>query len=108
MTYFSGGRPDFAGLPLDLGNCGPFARSVYGAVRRIPYGRTLSYADVAAMAGNRKAARAVGMCMKKNPVPILVPCHRVIRQDGSAGGFTSPDGTGVKVKLLRMEGAYRQ
>lgn len=108
VTYFSGWKPDFHAVPLDLEGYGDFSRSVYRTVGRIPYGRTLSYADVAERVGNRRAARAVGMCMKKNPVPILIPCHRVIRGDGRAGGFSSPGGAGMKVLLLRMEGAARR
>ncbi|HXV26406.1 MAG TPA: MGMT family protein [Candidatus Paceibacterota bacterium] len=82
----------------------PFARRVYAVVSRIPRGRTLTYAQVAAKAGRPRAARAVGNLMNCNPFPITkVPCHRVVRSDGSVGGYAW--GAAKKKTLLRREGA---
>ena len=84
----------------------PFQKSVYAVVARIPKGRTMTYAQVAAAIGNPRAVRAVGNALNKNPFAPQVPCHRVIRSDGSIGGFAS--GSKKKKALLREEGAVIQ
>jgi len=104
--YFSSKRTDFSSLPLDLDGCSEFRLRVYRAAGKIPYGRTSSYEAVAAGAGNARASRAVGMAMKRNRLPIVIPCHRVVRKDGSPGGFSSPDGPGMKKRLLAMESGH--
>ena len=100
--YFDGTPVRFS-VPLDTTGATEFRRSVWTELTRIPYGRTKSYADVAAAVGNPRAARAVGTANKCNPIPILVPCHRVICSDGSPGGYNS--GLGIKRSLLELEGA---
>ena len=80
----------------------PFAQQVYDVVSRIPRGETMTYTQVAVAAGRPRAARAVGNILNKNPFAPRVPCHRVIRSDGSVGGFV--DGTDRKKALLRKEG----
>ena len=79
-----------------------FERKVWDAVRKIPFGKTLSYGLIAAAAGSPRAGRAVGNALGKNPVMIIVPCHRIIKSDGSCGGFSA--GPDLKKKLLRLEG----
>ena len=88
--------------PLDLERGTKFQRNVWEALMKIPYGETRSYAEVAACAGIPKAARAVGQANRANDVPILIPCHRVICQDGGPGGYSS--GLDIKRALLRLEG----
>jgi O-6-methylguanine DNA methyltransferase len=80
-----------------------FQESVYRVVKGIPKGKTMTYAQVAVAIGNPKAVRAVGNALNKNPFAPTVPCHRVIRSDGSIGGFAS--GSRNKKALLRKEGA---
>lgn len=100
--YFRRERVEFD-LPLDLSYGTPFMRRVWRATRLIPYGETRTYAWVARKAGSPRAFRAVGMALARNPLPLIVPCHRVIRSDGSLGGFTAPGGVRLKMKLLRHE-----
>lgn len=97
--YFAGKRTVFE-VPLCLQGT-PFQKKVWEALRQIPYGETRSYQEVAAMAGNPKACRAVGMANNRNPVSILVPCHRVIGKDGSLTGYGG--GLDVKTYLLKLE-----
>lgn len=101
--YFAGRRLDFTELAVDLSGLGPFDRRVLAATARIPAGSVATYADVARRAGNGRASRAAGNALHRNPVAIVVPCHRVLRSDGSLGGY----GGGLRVKewLLRHEGA---
>ncbi|MFW6115465.1 MAG: methylated-DNA--[protein]-cysteine S-methyltransferase [Chloroflexota bacterium] len=100
--YFSGTRRAFD-LPLDVHGT-TFQRAVWSQVSRIPYGATASYGDIAQLVGKPKASRAVGAALGANPLPIVVPCHRVIGSDGSLVGF----GAGLETKetLLQMEDAY--
>lgn len=98
--YFGGKRREFD-IPLSLHGT-PFQRRVWEALLQIPYGETRSYAEVAAMAGNPRAFRAVGMANHNNPVSILVPCHRVINTGGGLGGYGG--GLDVKRFLLQLEG----
>ncbi len=100
--YFAGRRRRF-GLPLDLSLSTGFRRLVLGHLPDIAYGQTASYATVAAGAGRPRAVRAVGTACATNPLPIVVPCHRVIRSDGSLGGYLG--GPAAKQTLLDLEAA---
>ena len=100
--YFSGRSFEF-GVAFDLSELSPFDRKVLEATARIPAGRVKTYTDVAKAAGNARASRAAGNALHKNPVAIIVPCHRVLRSDGSLGGYGG--GLPVKEWLLRHEGA---
>ena len=91
---------------LDLSSGTPFQRHVWRTILRIPYGRVRSYRWVAERVGGAQYARAVGHALGANPVPIVVPCHRVVTSDGSLGGFTG--GLPVKRKLLQLEGTLAQ
>ena len=101
-AYFQGKEIEFPDV-LDYESSTPFQKRVWEATRRIPYGDTRSYADIAREVGVPLAARAVGRALSANPLPIVVPCHRVIASNGGLGGF----GGGLKMKgeLLKMEGA---
>ncbi|MCA1960434.1 MAG: methylated-DNA--[protein]-cysteine S-methyltransferase [Desulfomonile sp.] len=99
--YFSGDLTAFT-VPVDVDTGTPFQRKVWEELTRIPYGETRSYADLAAAIGSPRAARAVGSANGENPVPILIPCHRVVKADGALGGFSS--GTHIKQALLKLEG----
>lgn len=87
---------------LDLSGLSPFQKKVYRALWEIPFGQTRSYQEVATAIGKPKAARAVGQANKKNPIPVLIPCHRVISADGTMGGYSC--GIGIKKILLAHEG----
>jgi methylated-DNA-[protein]-cysteine S-methyltransferase len=100
--YFEGRLRDFD-LPLDWQLTGGFRRRVLRQTARIPYGRTLSYKQVAKRAGNERAMRAAGSALGSNPIPIVVPCHRVLRTGGALGGYGG--GLEMKEALLRLEGA---
>jgi methylated-DNA-[protein]-cysteine S-methyltransferase len=100
--YFAGRRTTFQ-LPLDLRLSTGFRRSVLEHLRGIAYGTTESYATVAAATGHPTAVRAVGSACATNPLPVVVPCHRVLRSDGSLGGYLG--GLAVKRTLLELEAA---
>lgn len=98
-SYFMGELEQF---DLELNLTGTdFQQSVWQALRHIPYGKTVSYFDVAKMVGKPLAVRAVGTAIGKNPIPIIIPCHRVIKKDGQIGQFTG--GVNIKEKLLEIE-----
>lgn len=100
--YFAGARRRFD-LPLDRGLSHGYRRTVLEALSEVPYGHTVSYKDLAERTGNPGASRAVGTAMATNPIPIVVPCHRVLRSGGALGGYGG--GVATKVWLLRLEGA---
>jgi methylated-DNA-[protein]-cysteine S-methyltransferase len=100
--YFAGRRREF-GVALDLQLAHGFRRDVLTALRGIAYGTTMSYAAVAARSGSPRAVRAVGTACATNPLPIVVPCHRVVRSDGSLGGYLG--GVAAKEALLTLEAA---
>jgi len=102
QEYFAGTRRRFD-LPLAPRGT-PFQLRVWRELRKIPYGRTITYAELARRAGNDRACRAVGAANGRNPLPIIVPCHRVIGTDGSLTGFGG--GIEAKRKLLSLEGAW--
>ncbi|HAC59812.1 methylated-DNA--[protein]-cysteine S-methyltransferase [Parvibaculum sp.] len=99
--YFEGKERDFSGLTLAAEGTA-FQKSVWAALARIPFGETRSYADIARAIGNPKGVRAVGLANGRNPIPIVVPCHRVIGADGSLTGFGG--GLPTKKWLLEFEG----
>jgi methylated-DNA-[protein]-cysteine S-methyltransferase len=99
--YFAGRRDRFD-MPLDLVLVAGFRRRVLEATAAIPFGETRSYAEVATAAGNAKAVRAAGTALGHNPIPIVVPCHRVLRSGGALGNYTG--GVEKKEALLRIEG----
>ncbi|WP_309134453.1 methylated-DNA--[protein]-cysteine S-methyltransferase [Cellulomonas sp.] len=100
--YFAGTRREFD-VPVDLRLLTGFRREVVEALPRVPYGATASYAAVAALTGRPAAVRAVGTACARNPVPLFLPCHRVVRSDGTAGRYAG--GEAAKAALLRLEGA---
>ncbi len=100
--YFGGARRRFE-LPLDWRLAKGFRRDVLDHLTRIGYGRTESYTEVAAGAGSPRAVRAVGSACATNPLPVIVPCHRVVRSDGTAGGYVG--GADAKHTLLTLEAA---
>ncbi len=98
--YFELKRKKFS-VPLDeVGT--DFQKEIWQELRKIPYGKTVSYKDIALRIGNLEAIRAVGQAMGTNPIPIITPCHRVINSNGNLGGYSA--GLMIKVKLLELEG----
>jgi methylated-DNA-[protein]-cysteine S-methyltransferase len=103
--YFEGDEMDFSRFNLDLGLQDPFFRGVYDAVRRIGWGQTTTYGVVAKQLGaGPEAAREVGQAMARNPVPLIIPCHRVLAAGGKIGGFSAPGGSNAKARMLELEG----
>ena len=100
--YFAGNRREFE-LELDWSLIGPFGRKVLTVTSEIPYGGVLSYSDVAAEAGSPRGSRAAGNALGSNPIPIVIPCHRVLRTGGNLGGYGG--GLDRKRFLLELEGA---
>lgn len=104
--HLSGTTRDLATIPIDDSEALPFHRAVYEAARTIPAGKTVTYGDLAAMAGSPHAARAVGQALARNPFPLIVPCHRIVAADGRLGGFTAPQGIRLKARLLAQEARH--
>jgi methylated-DNA-[protein]-cysteine S-methyltransferase len=102
--YFSGERIDFSDLPVDLGGMTPFRQKILHVIRSCAYGKVCSYGQVAQMSGSATAARAVGGALAANPVPVIIPCHRVVAADGRLTGYSAPGGEITKMALLKMEG----
>ncbi len=101
LDDYLGGRRAYFGVPVDLGDVAPFQRGVLAAARAIPFGEDRPYAWIAQRIGSPKAVRAVGTALGRNPVPLIVPCHRVLRSDGSTGGYAF--GGDTKTLLLALE-----
>jgi methylated-DNA-[protein]-cysteine S-methyltransferase len=102
-AFASGQSVDFRDITLELSHLTPFQKRVVGQCRKIGYGRTRSYGELAELVGSPRAARAVGSTMAVNRFPIIVPCHRVINSDGSPGNYSALDGPRTKVRLLALE-----
>lgn len=101
-AYFEG-KPARFNIPLVLDSLPTFARKVLAVCRKIPAGKTVSYSQLAGMIGKPRASRAVGSALARNPIPLIIPCHRVIHSDGSLGNFSAPGGTDTKKKLIALE-----
>lgn len=107
-AVLAGERDDLRDVPIELDHLTPFGRKVIVACRRISWGQTRSYAQLAALAGRPAAARAVGSVMSKNRTPLVVPCHRVIGSGGNLGGYSAPQGLTLKRRLLAMESGVKR
>jgi len=106
--YFAGERIDFAAIGLDLPHVDPFRRAIYDALRKVGFGETVTYGELARRAGANEpqAAQDVGVAMARNPVPLIIPCHRVLAAGGKLGGFSAPGRTETKQKMLALEGVF--
>jgi methylated-DNA-[protein]-cysteine S-methyltransferase len=107
VRLLAGEAADLSSIPLDLSAADDFERRVYAATRTIPRSEVRTYGDLAAAIGAPGAARAVGAALGRNPIPIIVPCHRVLAVQGKSGGFSAPGGTATKFRILAIEGARR-
>lgn len=101
--YFAGQRKEFD-LPLDWESFSGFQAVVLPLIYKIPYGEVRTYGDIARELGKPAASRAVGMALARNPLPILIPCHRVVAASGHLTGFSAADGITSKAWLLQLEG----
>jgi methylated-DNA-[protein]-cysteine S-methyltransferase len=106
QAYARGLPADFRDVRIDPGRLSAFQQRVVRGCRQIPHGKTLSYGQLAAEAGSPGAARAVGNCLAANRIPLVIPCHRVLRADGRPGAFSAPGGTRTKKRLLALEGVH--
>jgi methylated-DNA-[protein]-cysteine S-methyltransferase len=107
QRLFEGVPVSFHDVPLALDGAAPFERLVYRETLAIAHGETRTYGEVARALGQPGAARAVGRALGRNPIPIIIPCHRVLAADGRSGGFSAPGGVSTKMKLLDIERARR-
>ena len=105
LKHLQGDLQDFRDIPVDLHSAGPFVRRVCELTREIPVGRTVTYTDIATKLGRPSLARAVGRALGRNPIPLIIPCHRVMAAHGKPGGFSAYGGRATKAKLLAIEGA---
>ncbi|MBN8957186.1 MAG: methylated-DNA--[protein]-cysteine S-methyltransferase [Rhizobiales bacterium] len=105
IALMQGAPVDFERTPLDLKRTPAFNRSVYAIARTIPPGATLTYGDIAQRLGDLTLSRAVGYALGKNPIPIIIPCHRVLAAGAKTGGFSAPGGVRTKLRMLAIEGA---
>jgi methylated-DNA-[protein]-cysteine S-methyltransferase len=105
--YFEGAATDFSEVRLDLGDQDAFFKQIYAAARRVAWGRTTTYGALAKELGaGPESARDVGQAMAKNPVPLIIPCHRVLAAGGKVGGFSAPGGSATKIRMLELEGVH--
>jgi O-6-methylguanine DNA methyltransferase len=102
-AYFEADCVDFADACVELDGFSGFSEQVLITCRQVEYGRTVSYGRLAELAHRPGAGRAVGNILAKNPVPLIIPCHRVIRKDGKIGGFSAVGGISFKKKMLELE-----
>lgn len=102
-AHLGGAPQDFSAAPLDLAGCDAFERDVYAALRAVGPGETVTYGELARRVGRPEAARDVGVALARNPVVVVVPCHRVVAAAGP-GGFSAPGGLATKERLLGLEG----
>lgn len=104
QSYYRGERICFSDIPVCFGSFSPFRTLVLNNIRGIGYGEVLTYSKVASGCGLPSAARAVGGALASNPIPIIVPCHRIVASNGKLTGFSAPGGEETKRALLKLEG----
>lgn len=103
-AYAEGRAVDFSGTALDLDGVPDFHRAVYDDILKLGWGEVTTYGEIAVRLGGLQLSRAVGQALGKNPIPLIVPCHRVIAGGGKTGGFSAPGGTASKLRMLALEG----
>lgn len=108
QEYADGNDDDFLDIEVDYSSLTEFQRRVVNLCRRIPFGSSLTYGELAERAGHPRAARAVGNCMRMNRVPLIIPCHRVVGSGGAMRGYSAGEGIRMKLRLLEMESAAAQ
>jgi len=106
QRYMAGVQVDFSDVALDLAGVGEFHRKVYSALRAVGWGQTATYGDLARQVDAPGAARAVGQAMGRNPIPVIIPCHRVLASGRGIGGLSAFGGTVTKERLLALEGVH--
>jgi methylated-DNA-[protein]-cysteine S-methyltransferase len=105
LKRYAAGEPvDFAGTPLDLSGVDDFRLAIYDAARALAWGETVTYGELAVRAGQAGLARETGAALGQNPLPIVVPCHRILAAGNKIGGFSAPGGSRTKERMLAMEG----
>lgn len=105
LRLLGGEKQDLGGVPLDLAGVPEFYRRVYQIARTVPAGRTITYGEIARQMGVPHESREVGQALGRNPIAIIVPCHRVLGADGRMGGFSANGGVATKRRILEIEGA---
>ena len=103
--YVAGERADFSQIPVDLSEVPEFNRRVYAELAKVGYGETTTYGAIAKSLGDLTLSRAVGHALGANPIPLIIPCHRVLATGGRTGGFSSPGGVSAKMRMLAIEHA---
>jgi methylated-DNA-[protein]-cysteine S-methyltransferase len=105
--YFEGEQTDFSRFKLDLSGQDELSEQIYAAARQVGWGRTTTYGSLAREIGaGPEVARDVGQAMARNPVPLIIPCHRVLAAGGKVGGFSAPGGSAAKARMLALEGVH--
>lgn len=102
--YADGAPVDFSNVPLDLSGVSAFNQRAYALLLEVGWGQTTTYGALARQLGDVTRSRAVGAAMGANPIPLIIPCHRVLASDGRPGGFSAPGGAGSKMRMLALEG----
>jgi methylated-DNA-[protein]-cysteine S-methyltransferase len=103
--YAAGELVDFSGVPIDFSEMPDFNRRVYAEALKLSYGETTTYGAIARVLGDLTFSRAVGHALGANPIPLIIPCHRVLASGGGTGGFSSPGGVSSKMRMLALEHA---
>jgi methylated-DNA-[protein]-cysteine S-methyltransferase len=103
-AYANGEEIDFSGVPVDLRGVDDFQRAIYDAARQLAFGETTTYGELAKRAGHAGLPRETGQALGANPVPLVIPCHRILEAGGKIGGFSAPGGSTTKEKMLTLEG----
>lgn len=103
QSYYEGRPLDFKDVKVCLDELTEFQQKVLITLRKVKYGTTITYGELARLSGTPRGGRAIGTVMAANPLPLIIPCHRVIKADGSCGHFSAPGGTDTKKRMLNLE-----
>jgi len=103
-AYAQGREIDFSGVPVDLPGVDDFRAAIYAAARTLGFGQTTTYGELAKRAGHAGLPRETGQALGANPVPLVIPCHRILAAGGKIGGFSAPGGSTTKARMLALEG----
>jgi len=105
-AYAQGEAIDFSAVPVDLAGVDDFRLAIYDAARKLAFGETTTYGELARRAGHPGLPRETGAALGANPVPLVIPCHRILAAGGKIGGFSAPGGSATKEKMLGLEGVH--